>query len=272
MTAMRSYLERAIVGIRKDLERRRRETPESDLLRRSERRAGGRSLSGALEREAGVIAEIKRASPARGTLDGNLNVRRRARLYARHGAVALSILTQPRGFRGSPRDLEEARAEVGLPILLKDFVLDRYQVAEAAAWGADAVLLIASLLQGPALVELTRFARTLGLEVLVEMHRAEEVPAALEARPDCLGVNARELAALTLDPAVHERMAGLLPRGRMAVAESGIGSPDRVRRLRKLGYRGFLVGASLSRSADPGGLLAGLARAARGGAETSESG
>ena len=181
-----------------------------------------------------------------------------ARRYAEAGAAAISVLTEPTFFDGSLAHLEAVRAVVDVPILRKDFVVDGYQLLEARASGADAVLLIVAALDDEALARLTRDARALGLDVLVEVHDEAELDRALASGADLIGVNNRNLRTLTVDVEASVRLAARMPAGVLAVAESGLKSGSDVRRLQSLGYRAFLIGERFMTATDPGGALAGL--------------
>lgn len=202
-----------------------------------------------------IIAEVKKASPSAGLLRRAYDPAATAALYAAHGACGVSVLTEPLHFLGSEEDLVAVRRAIDLPVLRKDFLCDPYQVLEAAAWGADLVLLIVAALEDSELRALHAAAVELGLEVLVETHTEAEVERALALGEIILGVNSRDLKTLRTDLAVAERLAHSLPPGVPAVAESGIRTPDDIRRLRAAGYRGFLIGEVLMRQPDPGALL-----------------
>jgi indole-3-glycerol phosphate synthase len=174
-----------------------------------------------------------------------------ARAYERGGAGMVSVLTEPRRFLGSDEDLARVREAVGLPILRKDFVVHRYQVLESWAIGADAILLIAAALGRAELLELAAAARELGLEVLVEVREAPEIEKAAAAKPDAMGVNARDLRDFSVDRSRAASLAALLPSGPILVAESGLRSGADAAALRGSLFRGFLVGEALATAADP---------------------
>ena len=197
-----------------------------------------------------VVAEVKRASPSRGALALEVDVASRARAYERGGAAAVSVLCEPDYFRGSREDVRRAARAVGVPVLCKDFVVDPAQLGWAKEDGASWVLLIARVLGG----ELKAYvdeARALGLDPLVEVHSEAEMGAALETEARLVGVNARDLDTFGVDLGVVERLAPLCPPDRVCVAESGIRGPGDIARLRDAGARGFLIGESLMRAADP---------------------
>jgi len=209
-------------------------------------------------RRPAVIAEVKKASPSKGVIRADFDAVAIARRYAACGAAAISVLTEERHFQGRPADLEAIRAAVDLPLLRKDFLFDAYQLAEARAWGADAVLLIAAVLADAQLVELQAAARELGLDVLVEAHTDDEVDRAVRAGATLLGVNNRSLHTFVTTLETAERLRARIPAGVEAIAESGIETPADVARLRAAGYEMFLIGESLMRRPDPGAALAAL--------------
>lgn len=228
-----------------------------DRLREAARGRVHHSLIQRLRQGTGtaIIAEMKKASPSAGVLVADYRPAELAVGYRDAGAAALSVLTEPHHFLGREEDLRAARAAVELPILRKDFMVDSYQVVEAAAWGADVVLLIVAALDRLALQALHRAAIEAGLEVLVEVHDAAELELALELDPAIVGVNSRDLKTLTTDLAVGRKLIARIPRDRLAVAESGIRTRAELLDLSSRGYRGFLIGESLLRSGDPAARL-----------------
>jgi len=199
-----------------------------------------------------VIAECKRRSPSRGILRDVYDPAAHAKAYARGGAAAISVLTEPTFFDGAPDHLARVRAAVDLPLLRKDFIVSEYQIVEAAALGADAVLLIVGALIDRELSSLMTRARDLGLAALVEVHDQEELTRALDAGAEIVGVNSRNLRTLAIDSSVFERLASDLPSGVIAVAESGIRTGEDLTRLSRFGYHAFLVGERLIAQDDPG--------------------
>ncbi len=200
-----------------------------------------------------LVAEIKRASPSKGVFDADLVAVAQARQYAEAGAAAISILTEPDHFKGSITDLAEVSAafaeDPGRPALLrKDFIFDAYQVLEARAFGADALLLIVMLLQPDALRDLLAQTRALGMEALVEVHDEDELRAAVEAGATVIGVNNRDLRTFQEDLGLFERLAPLAPSGVTLVAESAIRTPEDARRMAEAGAHALLVGEALVRS------------------------
>ena len=218
-----------------------------------------RDFVGALRAKApAVIAEVQKASPSRGVLRENFDPAAIAKSYEKAGAACLSVLTDRQFFQGDALHLAAARSACSLPVLRKDFVIDRYQVYESRALGADCILLIAACLSSNEMGELERVASELGMAVLVEVHDAGELETALTLRTPLLGINNRNLK--TFETRV-ETTLDLLPRvppERMVVTESGILSSADVARMRSAGVNAFLVGEAFMRSADPGAALAGL--------------
>lgn len=202
-----------------------------------------------------VVAEVKRASPSQGAIKESLDAEEQARRYAEAGAAAISVLTDGPGFGGTLDDLAEVRGAVELPLLRKDFIIDRYQLLEARANGADAALLIVAALADDELRRLHDACGELGLAALVEVHSAAELDRALAAGARLVGVNNRNLATFAVDLAVSEELLPRLPPEVKGVAESGVRGPAEVRRLRARGAANFLVGEALVRAADPGALL-----------------
>jgi indole-3-glycerol phosphate synthase len=221
-----------------------------------QRLADRRDFAAALRaRRPAVIAEIKQASPSKGLLAGQFDPAAIAPQYQAGGAAALSVLTDEPFFRGSLADLEAARSAVGLPVLRKDFTLDESQIVEAAAHGADAILLIAALHGTASLRRLREFAESWKLAVLVEVHDDAELQSAIDSGATILGVNNRDLRTfeVTLDTSL--RLAGSMPAGALRVSESGIHSRAGVDLLLDAGYHAFLIGERLMRSGDPAAAL-----------------
>lgn len=218
-----------------------------------------RGLRAALARPPGapvrVLAEIKRASPSAGPIRPGADPAAIAAEYAAAGAAALSVLTDRRFFDGDLAFLARCRAAVPLPLLRKDFIIDPYQVAEARAAGADAILLIAAALAPAQLAELHAAAAACGLDVLVEVHAASELPPALAAGATLLGVNHRDLKTMQMDMSLTPAIAARLPPGIILVAESGIRTRDDVERLGAAGAHAVLVGEHLMRAPSPGAAL-----------------
>jgi indole-3-glycerol phosphate synthase len=239
--------------VRAVVERRRREMPVARLRERALYGAPTRGLTRAL-RQPGrrIIAEIKKASPSKGLIRAGFAAAGIAADYAAHGASAISVLTEERFFQGALEHLEQVRAAVELPLLRKDFTLDAYQLVEAKSYGADAVLLIAALLDGATLGELRQEAEALGLDALIEVHTAAELERALGAGAQIIGINNRDLRTFHVDLEVTRDLARQLPPGVTAVCESGIDSIEQIRTVESWGVHAFLIGESLMRAPEPG--------------------
>jgi len=259
-----TFLDGILARKRDEVGERRAALPDRELEARLRDAPAPLDLSRALSPRGGpprFVAEVKRASPSVGSIDAALDAPAQAARYAAAGAAAVSVLTDGPGFGGSLDDLAAARRAVAVPLLRKDFVLDRYQLLEARAWGADAALLIVAALPGEALRRLHDACAGLGLAALVEVHDEREAEAALAAGARIVGVNNRDLRTFRVDLAASEHVLPLLPGDVLGVAESGIRGPEDVRRLRRAGAANFLVGEALVRAADPGALLRELAAA-----------
>ena len=205
-----------------------------------------------------VIAECKRRSPSKGVLRAEYDAAATAAAYDRAGAAAISVLTEPAFFDGHLDHLTAARRVTQLPILRKDFIIDRYQILEARAAGADAILLIVAGLTPTALAELHEMATNAGLDVLVEIHDLSELPVALDAGATIVGVNNRNLRTLAVDTNVSREAVALIPDEVVAVAESGLKTADDLLELKRAGYDAFLIGERLMAANDPGQALADL--------------
>jgi len=252
-------LDDILAARRADVAGAKRTTPLAALRARPGYDEPRRGFAAALRaRRPAVIAEFKKASPSRGVIRADCDPAVIARAYADAGAAAISVLTEERFFQGRAGDLTAIRAAVTLPVLRKDFIFDPYQLVEARAWGADAALLIVAMLEPAQLAELHAAATELGLDVLVEAHRADEIERALAAGATLIGVNNRDLRTFVTTLETAERLRPLIPPGALAVAESGIERAADVARLRAAGYDTFLVGESLMRAPDPGAALRAL--------------
>jgi len=202
-----------------------------------------------------VIAECKRRSPSRGILRAQYNPADHAASYASAGAAAISVLTEPTFFDGSLEHLRQVRAAVSVPLLRKDFIVDRYQILEAVVAGSDAILLIVGALTPIRLGALIQDAAALGVAALVEVHDGAELQVAVDAGATVIGVNSRNLRTLSVDPRVHDELAARMPASAVTVAESGLREHADLERLGRLGYRAFLVGERLIAQDDPGAAL-----------------
>jgi indole-3-glycerol phosphate synthase len=257
--ALPDLLATIVAAARRIVETRREDVSEAALEKRvaAGRRPDGDGFVRALRDGLSprVIAECKRRSPSRGILRQDYHPADHARAYAAAGAAAISVLTEPTFFDGSLAHLEAVRAAVGVPLLRKDFIVERYQILEAAAAGADAILLIVGALEPRALETLLAFAAETGVAALVEVHGALELRIATDSGAALIGVNSRNLRTLGIEPDLHEQLAPLLPSTAVTVAESGLREPADLRRLERAGYHAFLVGERLIVQADPGAAL-----------------
>lgn len=207
---------------------------------------------------AAVIAEVKKASPSKGIIRERFYPAEIARSYEKHGAACLSVLTDREFFKGDPAYLVQARAACSLPVLRKDFIIDPYQVYEAAAWGADCILLIVAALEDSRMAELEACASGLGLDVLIEVHNAAELDRALSLETPLLGINNRDLKTFRTSIDNTIRLLPGLPQGKLVVTESGILGRDDVLKMRAAGVNAFLVGEAFMRAEEPGEELAKL--------------
>jgi indole-3-glycerol phosphate synthase len=250
----------ARIVARKRWERTQSSTSLGEWERRAESvSAARRDFRAALMgRAPAIIAEIKKASPSKGLLSPNFDAVALARQYESGGAAALSVLTDEEFFQGSLADLGAARGAVSLPALRKDFTLDEYHVVEAAASGADAVLLIAAILDAKCIRALRELAGSYGMAALVETHDEGELDVALEAGSDLIGVNNRDLRTFEVKLETSLRLAERIPAGVVKVAESGIHSAADVRLLGDAGFQAFLVGEHLMKSACPAAAIRAL--------------
>ena len=250
-----------VAATRRITEMRRTREPLPALERRAaDARPRGRDFEAALGRRGtiNVIAECKRRSPSRGVLAAAYDPAAIARRYEEGGAAAISVLTEPTFFDGSLDHLGAVRRAVTLPLLRKDFVVDDYQLFEACAAGADAVLLIVAALEQAELQRLHRRAEELGLGVLVEVHDEEELTRAADAGARVIGVNNRNLRTLAVDVEASFRLAAMMPADVVAVSESGLQSQADLARLAAAGYRAFLIGERFMTDANPAAAIAAL--------------
>jgi indole-3-glycerol phosphate synthase len=209
-------------------------------------------------RQPAIIAEVKKASPSAGVLRENFDPVSIAQAYQQGGAAALSVLTDEKHFKGCLADLESARAAVSLPVLRKDFTIDSYHVHQAAAHGADAILLIAAILTERQMREFRELAESYRMSALVEVHDEDELNPAIASGARIIGVNNRNLHTFKVDLTVSLRLATKIPDSIVKVTESGIHSSSDLQRLRTAGYQAFLVGEHLIKSGNPEGALRAL--------------
>lgn len=258
---MATQLETILAHTRRELTKRRAATDLAQLERRAAARTP-RGFQAALRRRAAdgiaVIAELKKASPSRGLIRADFDPVALAKSLEAAGATALSVLTDAKFFQGSLENLERASAAVKVPCLRKDFIVDAFQIIEARASGADAVLLIIAALSDAELRELHAEAKRQELDVLCEVHDAEELERAVALGFTVLGVNSRNLHTMQVSPEGQIELAHKLPKSAVRVAESGIRTHADIARMSAAGYNAFLIGESLMREADPGAALAAL--------------
>ena len=249
-------LDKILAATRKSVERQKAGRPLAELDCKAASQRPPRDFAASLKGQGiQLIAEIKRASPSKGPLAPNLDAPSLARTYEKAGASAISVLTEPEFFRGSLADLEAVRAAVDLPILRKDFIVDPYQLWEARAAGADAVLLIAAALPAGDLRRLIKATEQLAMTALVEVHDRKELEQALELDAPVIGINNRNLRDFSVSLETTLELRPLIPGGKVVVSESGIHSRADVQRLRDAGVNAILVGEALVTSPDPDGKI-----------------
>ncbi|MBI3933127.1 MAG: indole-3-glycerol phosphate synthase TrpC [Acidobacteria bacterium] len=253
-------LERIARAKRAELEKLRAEIPQSSLEKKLTPRPAGAFRKALTERRAGaaecaVIAEIKKASPSRGVICADFDPVRIARGYERAGARAVSVLTEREFFQGSMEHLSQVKAAISLPILRKDFTLDEYHLFEAAAAGADAILLIVAILRPLEVSSYLRVSKNLGLDVLVEVHTAEELKVAVGAGAEIIGVNNRDLNTFEVSLKTSLDLIDSIPDQCVAVSESGLRTGQDLEQLRAAGFDAFLIGERFLSEQDPGAAL-----------------
>ena len=251
---MSDVLAQIVAHKRTEIAAARHARPAKQLAAELSNAAAPRDFVAALRAQPpmGLIAEVKRASPSAGLIRADFDPVEIARTYAAHGAACISVLTDEKFFQGSLEDLQRVRAAVDLPLLRKDFILDRYQVLEARAAGADCVLLIAECLDEGSLRDLHEYAGALGMQTLIELYEPENLERVLALSPALIGVNNRNLKSMVTDLCHSLRLIPRVPPSVLFVSESGISSHTDVVRLQKAGVRAILVGETLMRAADVG--------------------
>jgi indole-3-glycerol phosphate synthase len=260
---MSDILDRIVAVKREEIAAAKGRRGEASLRSDAESRRDTRGFTAALRTKvaagrAGVIAEVKKASPSRGVLREHFVPGEIAASYERGGAACLSVLTDERFFQGAVAFLEQARAASALPVLRKDFMIDAYQVFEARAMGADCILLIAACLDNALMADLEAQARSLGMDVLVEVHDGAELDRALRLSTPLVGINNRNLRSFEVSLETTLGLRLRVPADRLLVTESGILARADVQRMREAGVNAFLVGEAFMRAADPGAALADL--------------
>ena len=246
-------LEKIIVHKHKEVEERKSLTPVKRLEQSIYFEGQPVSLKKYLLREdkSGVIAEFKRKSPSKGMINAHASVERTTIGYMQAGASALSVLTDHEFFGGTSEDLETARKFNFCPVLRKDFIVDEYQIVEAKSIGTDAILLIAAALKPERLKELAVFAKSLGMEVLMEVHNQQELENNLNEHLDLVGVNNRNLKTFDVSVRTSKDLASSIPDDFVKISESGISDPETIIDLRTYGYKGFLIGETFMKSGRP---------------------
>ncbi|MCW8915797.1 MAG: indole-3-glycerol phosphate synthase TrpC [Magnetovibrio sp.] len=227
----------------------------ADLENRAHQAESPRGFISALQKSVaegryGLIAEVKKASPSKGLIRADFNPAQLAKAYQRAGASCISVLTDEKYFQGSDSYLVEVKGATKIPVLRKDFMLDPYQVIEARAYGADCILLIMASLSDDLAAELEAVANEFAMDVLVEVHNAEELERSLKLNTKLIGVNNRNLKTMVTDLATTEELAAMIPSDRMLVSESGLNTPEDLKRMSKVGANCFLIGESLMRQDD----------------------
>ena len=257
-----SILDRIVEDTRRLVEQRKKTVPARVLEERITARSETQSLEKALRRDhLAILAELKKASPSKGIIRKDFDVPDLAQRCEAHGAAAISVLTEPQYFGGSLDNLSRARQTVAVPLLRKDFIVDPYQLLEARAYGADAVLLIAAVLDQHALYDLHQTAHTLGLDCLVELYRHDELDKIDFDQVTILGVNNRDLHTFEVDISHSLRVFADAPREVVRVSESGLRTADDLAHLRRHGVDAVLIGETFMRAPHPGKALATLTSA-----------
>jgi indole-3-glycerol phosphate synthase len=244
-------LDKIVAQKREEVEQRKKEATITYLQQRIARQKPALDLALALKGDhIRLITEVKQASPSRGMLSPNFNLIELAQTYAEGGAAAISVLTEANYFMGSIEHLAAIKEVVELPLLRKDFIFDPYQVYESRAYGADALLLIASILRQEQLKELISLSHSLGLRCLIEVHNEGEVERAILSEAKIIGINNRDLNTFTVDITTTRRLRPLIPQERIVVSESGIKSRGDIEKLRRWGVDAVLVGEALVTAGD----------------------
>ena len=260
---MPAILDQILEAKRRELERRKQEETLATVEQRAKETPVPLNFSGALwGPDVRLIAEVKKASPSRGLLISDFDPARLARTYAENGAAAVSVLTEVDHFQGSLEHMasvKDAVRDAGLPVLRKDFIFDPYQVYEARAYGADALLLIVAMLEPTQLKELMGVARSVWVQTLVEVHSEEEMGVALDAGAEVIGINHRDLTTFGMDMSLTQRLRPLIPQGKVVVAESGISTREDVVRMKHARVNAVLVGEALVTAPDVGAKVRELA-------------
>lgn len=257
-----SVLDEIIVGVREDLEERKQGTPLEALREQVIQTLPALDVMARFRSGFGVIAEVKRSSPSKGALATIDDPADLALQYQAGGACAVSVLTESRRFHGSLDDLKSVRSAIDIPILRKEFIIDQYQIIESRVFGADLILLIVAALDDRQIIEFSQLTHSLGMKTLIEVHEMEEMARVKNLKEagaldiDLLGINARNLKTLEVDPGSFARLAPFAPTGARLIAESGISSGDEVAQLASIGADGILVGEALVKDGSPAQTIA----------------
>jgi indole-3-glycerol phosphate synthase len=246
------FLDKIVAEKRKELQERQKAVPLSALEDAVKHQPKPLDLAEALKGDGiSLIAEVKRASPSKGDLNVNLDAVALAKTYAENGAAAISVLTEEHYFKGSGQDLEAVKKALpDVPVLRKDFILDPYQLYEARAWGADAVLLIAAILDDSVLRQLIALSHKLGIQCLVEVHNEDELKRALNCDAKVIGINNRNLQTMVVDINVTQKLRPLVPPQCLVVSESGIRGREDIEKLKRWGVDAVLIGETLVTARD----------------------
>ena len=248
-----NILDKIVADKYKEVELKKRLIPAFQLESSVLFNRKGLSLATALrDSHTGIIAEYKRRSPSKETINQNTNVGQVAVGYEKAGVCGMSVLTDIKYFGGSLEDLLLARASVTMPLLRKEFIIDEYQILEAKAYGADVILLIAAVLTRAEIKNLSEFAKNLGLDVLLEVHNEEELHKSIMPSLDMLGVNNRDLKTFKVSLETSKSLSKLIPDEFVKVSESGISSVEAISDLKTYGYQGFLIGENFMKTNNPG--------------------
>lgn len=247
---------------RKWIEKAKEKVPQKELLQHIQGLSSPRSLSKSLSKahQIHLIAEIKKASPSAGILRESFDPVAVAQIYQANGADAISVLTDEPFFKGSLEHLREVKRHVQLPVLRKDFILDVYQIYESRAAGADAILLIASLLKEKELLDFLSLIHSLEMEALLEVHTDEDLQKSLKANASIIGINQRDLHTFKIQRSITSKLISLIPKGKVIVCESGIRNREDILYLKALGVHAVLIGEAFMRSCDIGGKMKELFR------------
>ncbi|WP_418502463.1 indole-3-glycerol phosphate synthase TrpC [Flagellimonas sp.] len=248
-----NILDKIVADKRKEVDLKKSLIPISQLETSVLMERTTASLAAALRKSnTGIIAEHKRRSPSKSVINQNLNVQDVAKGYADAGVCGMSVLTDGKYFGGSLDDLVLARASVDIPLLRKEFIIDEYQIMEAKAYGADVILLIAAILSREEIKTLSESAKSLGLEVLLEVHNEEELQKSIMPSLDMLGVNNRNLKTFEVSLDTSKTLSEQIPDDFVKVSESGISTIGAIQELKEFGYQGFLIGENFMKTDDPG--------------------